>query len=248
VFKKRFFFILMLFTGCCTFAGEGPADGGVENAEVEICAICRQSLDGTQTQTACRHKFHMRCLIPWALQHNNCPTCLSPLWADPLVINYDEDQDVVPVHVPVQQVGLGPMGAVLQHDLQNLRNDIVSSISGRSLSIIPHGVGFVAGGGVGWLSVMVAHQFFPMPFVLPLVAGIGLRISSMRLRSLVDSARASHNNVSLVNNNFLAGHCSVNELRDAHVSDIVQRSKASFYAGLTAASFFIMLNWFFAFL
>ena len=51
-----------------------------EHPEISTCSICLQKYkvgdDICWSQNeSCEHAFHMECLTPWLMKHDNCPLC-----------------------------------------------------------------------------------------------------------------------------------------------------------------------------
>lgn len=52
--------------------------------EGETCAVCLESVDGSQSThivkpPACDHYFHLGCAEPWFREHTDCPVCRTPV-------------------------------------------------------------------------------------------------------------------------------------------------------------------------
>lgn len=41
----------------------------------QICAICYDNEYIIYTRLPCGHKFHRKCIKPWASRYNSCPIC-----------------------------------------------------------------------------------------------------------------------------------------------------------------------------
>ncbi|CAB1322349.1 unnamed protein product, partial [Coregonus sp. 'balchen'] len=90
------------------------ASDSLSSSSTSDCAICLEKyIDGEELRVIpCAHRFHMKCVDPWLLQHHTCPHCRhniieqkkgnpGPVCMDPGNPVYSRQQRVVlPVHYP----------------------------------------------------------------------------------------------------------------------------------------------------
>lgn len=39
------------------------------------CSICIENSNKINCELPCKHKFHLKCIIPWLVKNSNCPNC-----------------------------------------------------------------------------------------------------------------------------------------------------------------------------
>lgn len=39
------------------------------------CSICIDDCHKIKCELPCKHKFHLKCIIPWIIKNSNCPNC-----------------------------------------------------------------------------------------------------------------------------------------------------------------------------
>jgi hypothetical protein len=65
-----------------------------------LCVICLEHTTAFPSTTKCGHKFHKKCIKPWADKYNSCPICRKPLNRNKPVVKCissfitDDDHDV----------------------------------------------------------------------------------------------------------------------------------------------------------
>ncbi|THG18693.1 RING-H2 finger protein ATL70-like isoform X1 [Camellia sinensis] len=47
----------------------------------QLCAVCLEDfhVEKQVMQLSCTHKYHSDCLLPWLVDHPNCPSCRTPV-------------------------------------------------------------------------------------------------------------------------------------------------------------------------
>lgn len=56
-------------------------EGGIQDAYEDACSICLEPFcqSDPATVTACKHEYHVQCILEWAQRSKECPMCWQPL-------------------------------------------------------------------------------------------------------------------------------------------------------------------------
>ncbi|KAK9734644.1 hypothetical protein RND81_04G154200 [Saponaria officinalis] len=56
-------------------------EGGIQDACDDACSICLESFCESEpsTVTACKHEFHLQCILEWCQRSSQCPMCWQPI-------------------------------------------------------------------------------------------------------------------------------------------------------------------------
>ncbi|KAK1398651.1 E3 ubiquitin-protein ligase RHF2A [Heracleum sosnowskyi] len=56
-------------------------EGGIQDACDDACSICLEVFSESEpsTVTACKHEFHLQCILEWCQRSSQCPMCWQPI-------------------------------------------------------------------------------------------------------------------------------------------------------------------------
>ncbi|KEH24285.1 E3 ubiquitin-protein ligase RHF2A-like protein [Medicago truncatula] len=56
-------------------------EGGIQESCDDACCICLEEFcdNDPSTATACRHEFHLQCVLEWGQRSSQCPMCWQPI-------------------------------------------------------------------------------------------------------------------------------------------------------------------------
>ncbi|XP_052111785.1 E3 ubiquitin-protein ligase RHF2A isoform X2 [Arachis duranensis] len=56
-------------------------EGGIQESCDDACSICLEDFSESDpsTTTACRHEFHLQCVLEWCQRSSQCPMCWQPI-------------------------------------------------------------------------------------------------------------------------------------------------------------------------
>lgn len=56
-------------------------EGGIQESCDDACSICLEEFcdNDPSTATACRHEFHLQCVLEWCQRSSQCPMCWQPI-------------------------------------------------------------------------------------------------------------------------------------------------------------------------
>ncbi|KAI3807705.1 hypothetical protein L1987_23642 [Smallanthus sonchifolius] len=86
--------VKMLIVNSAKSAVEGLRTVEVNSTDIEICAVCKDSVFNNEGKIAkqleCGHIYHGDCIVPWLNLKNSCPVCRFELPTDDP--EYEEDR------------------------------------------------------------------------------------------------------------------------------------------------------------
>ena len=56
-------------------------EGGIQESCDDACSICLEDFSESDpsTTTACKHEFHLQCVLEWCQRSSQCPMCWQPI-------------------------------------------------------------------------------------------------------------------------------------------------------------------------